>query len=148
MIRIPKKILFAVEAVLDVAYNGGGEPVHSGGIAERQGIPRRYLEQALQQLVHAGILTSIRGPRGGYRLARERRQTSLGDIIRAIGDGGDEEEAATASDLGRLVVRPLWAELQQDFMARLDAITLDDLTREAREQGIPRPGAEAPDWTI
>ena len=74
MLRLTKKLLFAIEAVLDIAYNAGTLPVQSGEITRRQGIPRRYLEQVLQQLVRAGVLQGVRGPRGGYRLARERRR--------------------------------------------------------------------------
>ena len=73
MVRLTKKLLFAIEAVLDIAYNGGPVPVRSAEITERQGIPRRYLEPVLQELVRHGILLGIRGPSGGYRLARERR---------------------------------------------------------------------------
>ena len=84
MLRLTKKLLFAIEAVLDIAYNGGAQPVQSGEITGRQGIPRRYLEQVLQQLVRAGILEGVRGPKGGYRLARERRRISLGEIVRVV----------------------------------------------------------------
>ncbi|MCG8359473.1 MAG: Rrf2 family transcriptional regulator, partial [Kiloniellales bacterium] len=67
MLRLSKKLLFAIEAVVDIAYHAGPAPVRSTEISRRQGIPRRYLEQVLQQLVHEGILTGQRGPRGGYR---------------------------------------------------------------------------------
>src|SRR5215472_13046096 len=86
MIRLTKKLLFAIEAVLDIAYNGGHSPVRSTEITERQGIPRRYLEPVLQELVRHKILLGIRGPSGGYRLARERRRISLGDIGRKCAD--------------------------------------------------------------
>ena len=56
MFRLSKKMLFAIEAVLDIAYHAGSEPVQSREITRRQKIPQRYLEQALQQLVRAGIL--------------------------------------------------------------------------------------------
>ncbi|MFQ5765180.1 MAG: RrF2 family transcriptional regulator, partial [Rhodospirillales bacterium] len=84
MLRLSKKMLFAIEAVLDIAYHAGAEPVQSREITRRQGIPRRYLEQALQHLVRQGILVGVRGPRGGYRLARERRRISIGDIVRVV----------------------------------------------------------------
>src|SRR5258708_15894708 len=86
MIRLSKKMLFAIEAVLDIAYNATATPVQSSEITRRQGIPRRYLEQVLQQLVRSGILAGTRGPRGGYRLARERRRISVGEIVRVIRD--------------------------------------------------------------
>ena len=84
MLRISKKLMFAIEAVLDIAYNAGSEPVQSGEITRRQGIPKRYLEQVLQQLVRAGVLAGVRGPRGGYRLARERRRINIGEIVRVV----------------------------------------------------------------
>ena len=84
MLRITKKMLFAIEAVLDIAYHAGAEPVQSREITRRQGIPQRYLEQALQHLVRDDILVGVRGPRGGYRLARERRRITVGDIVRSV----------------------------------------------------------------
>src|SRR3989442_12165803 len=81
MIRLTKKLLFAIEAVLDIAYNGSAAPVRSAEITEREGIPRRYLEPVLQELVREKILVGIRGPSGGYPLARERPRISLGDIV-------------------------------------------------------------------
>ena len=84
MVRLTKKLLFAVEAVLDVAYNGLEAPVRSADITEREGIPQRYLEPVLQELVRHGILIGVRGPSGGYRLARERNRISLGDIVRTV----------------------------------------------------------------
>ncbi|MEK9662300.1 MAG: Rrf2 family transcriptional regulator, partial [Alphaproteobacteria bacterium] len=56
MLRLSRKTLFAIEAVLDIAYNAGPEPVQSREITRRQGIPSRYLEQVLQQLVREGLL--------------------------------------------------------------------------------------------
>ncbi len=94
MLRPSKKTLFAIEAVLDIAYHSGGEPVRSREITRRQGIPRRYLEQTLQQLVRSGVLMGVRGPRGGYRLARERRRISVGEIVRVVRalEAAEEEE--------------------------------------------------------
>ena len=56
MLRLSIKLLYAIEAVVDIAYHSGAEPVRSSEISEREGIPRRYLEQVLQHLVHHGIL--------------------------------------------------------------------------------------------
>ena len=77
MPRLSKKTMFALEAVLDVAFHVGEHPVRSGDITERQRIPKRYLEQVLQHLVRAGILSGKRGPRGGYRLGRDRTQITV-----------------------------------------------------------------------
>jgi Rrf2 family protein len=139
MLRISKKLMFAIEAVLDIAYNAGDEPVQSGEITRRQGIPKRYLEQVLQNLVHAGILAGVRGPRGGYRLARERRRIAVGEIVRvvqAMETGADPAEQPAGSALGHRVVRPLWAELQESCMRRLDDTTIEDLCVRAHEAGI------------
>ena len=77
MLRLSRKTMLALEAVLDVAYNARPDPVQSKDITRRQGIPQRYLEQVMQQLVHKGILKGVRGPRGGYTLARERRKITV-----------------------------------------------------------------------
>src|SRR5271165_3869487 len=111
MLRLSKKLMFAIEAVLDIAYNSGAQPVQSREINSRQGIPRRYLEPVLQQLVRAGILDGVRGPRGGYRLARERRRITVGEIVRVVQslDGAEDPlEEDSGAELGRRVVRPLW----------------------------------------
>ncbi len=140
MVRLTKKLLFAIEAVLDIAYNAGTLPVQSGEITRRQGIPRRYLEQVLQQLVRAGILAGVRGPRGGYRLARERRRINLGEIVRVVRelDGGEDPLAESGgAELGLRVVRPLWQELNAEVMSRLDGITIEDLCLRAHKIGVP-----------
>ena len=84
MFKIPKRIIYAIEAVLDIALNSGLEPVRNESIAKRQGIPKRYLEQTLQSLVRNKILVGSRGPKGGYRLARERRKIKISDIIDSV----------------------------------------------------------------
>jgi Rrf2 family iron-sulfur cluster assembly transcriptional regulator len=146
MIRLNKKLLFAIEAVLDIAYNGGLAPVRSSEITSRQGIPRRYLEPVLQELVRHNVLIGIRGPSGGYRLARERRRVSVGDIVRTVRGletVEDPIEAGAGSELGHGVLRPLWLELQEETMRRLDALTLDDLCTRAHRAGIAGRAAES-----
>ena len=150
MLRLSKKMLFAIEAVLDIAYHAGPEPVQSREITRRQGIPRRYLEPALQHLVRQGILVGVRGPRGGYRLARERRRISIGDVVRVVRgmEANDVIEDAPGSALGHQVVRPLWLEMQKDLMERLDGLSVDDLCTRANESGIVSEGRQNLDFTI
>jgi len=151
MLRLSKKMLFAIEAVLDIAYHAGNEPVQSREITRRQGIPRRYLEQALQHLVRQNILLGVRGPRGGYRLARERRRITIGEIVRVVRDMEANNaliEDTPGSALGHEVVRPLWLELQNDVMHRLDNTTVDDLCTRANKAGIVSEGRENLDFTI
>lgn len=148
MLGLPRKTLTAIEAVLDIAYHAGGAPVQSGDITERQGIPKRSLEPVLQQLTRSGILTGVRGPRGGYRLARERRRITLGEVVRLVAGDDSAAEFAEGGALGAKVVQPLWRELEAETMARLDGITLEDLCRRARAAGVVSDAAEAVDFTI
>ena len=148
MLRLSRKTLFAIEAVLDIAYHAGAQPVQSREITRRQGIPRRYLEQALQNLVRGGVLVGVRGPRGGYRLARERRRISVGEIIRAVRNSDDDPLVETGSPLGRKVVRPLWLEMQGALLSRLDDVTMDDLCIRADRQGIVSEGRNNLDFSI
>jgi Rrf2 family protein len=149
--RLSRKTLYALEAVLDVAYNARPDPVQSRDVTARLGIPQRYLEQVLQQLVHAGVLKGVRGPRGGYTLARERRRITVGEIVRLV-DGleheGEAEADMPASALGAQVARPLLAEIEAAMLARLDAITMETLCAEGARLGVPRAGAAAADFTI
>jgi Rrf2 family iron-sulfur cluster assembly transcriptional regulator len=149
MLRLTRKLMFAIEAVVDIAYNSGENPVQSKDIAERQGIPRRYLEQVLQHLVRAEVLRGVRGPRGGYRLARERRRIPLGEIVRIVaGMNSEEEDEDTGSELGQVVLRPLWSELEEEALARLDAISVEDLCRTARNAGIDSTARKSADFNI
>lgn len=147
--RLTRKTLLAVEAVADIAWHARPDPVQARDVAERQGIPQRYLEQTLQALVRAGVLRGVRGPRGGYALARERRRVTVGEVVRVVSALEGEEEAALASPLGRAVVAPLWDEVRDALLARLDAVTMEDLCADARAAGLPRPeGAEGWDFAI
>ena len=151
MLRISKKLMFAIEAVLDIAYNAGSEPVQSGEITRRQGIPKRYLEQVLQQLVRAGVLAGVRGPRGGYRLARERRRITIGEIVRIVRSmetATDPIEEPTGSILGHKVVRPMWLQLQDECMSRLDETTIEDLCLRANQAGIESESHSKIDFSI
>ena len=150
MLRLSRKTLFAIEAVVDIAYHAGAQPVQSREITRRQGIPRRYLEQALQNLVRSGVLVGVRGPRGGYRLARERRRITVGEIIRVIRTTDDDDPLVeeTGSPLGHKVVRPLWLELQGEILSRLDEVTMDDLCNRADLAGIVSEGRNKLDFSI
>src|SRR3954462_3358780 len=121
MLRLSRKTLLALEAVIDIAFNARPEPVQAKEITARQGVPQRYLEQVMQQLVRAGILKGVRGPRGGYRLARERRRISVGDVVRVAEsiEDSEEEKIRPRSELGLRVVSPLIQSLQDDVMAQI-----------------------------
>jgi Rrf2 family protein len=150
MLRLSRKTLLALEAVIDIAFNARPEPVQAKEITARQGVPQRYLEQVMQQLVRAGILKGVRGPRGGYRLARERRRISVGDVVRVAEsiEDAEEEKVRPRSDLGLRIVAPLIQNLQDDVMARLDAVTIEDLCQRARTQGVDVAEDASADFTI
>ncbi len=149
MLRMSRKIVLAFEAVLDIAYNGRPHPVQSRDITERQGIPQRYLEQVLQQLVRAGILKGVRGPRGGYTLARERRRITLGDVLRVVNQMESEEDTTVScAILGAEIINPIWEEMQDDILKHYDAITMEDLCQNAQNKGIPRANEEEISFTI
>ena len=149
--RLHKKTLYAIEAVLDIAYHAGAEPVQSGDITRRQGIPRRYLEQTLQSLVRAGILVGVRGPKGGYRLARERRRISLGDIVRVVDsltEAGQRDDQVEGSILGEKVVHPIWSDMRVAAMSKLDGLSIEDLCAKADGLGVESEGRPNLDFAI
>lgn len=149
MIKLNRKTLLAVEAVADIAFNARPDPVQAKDLADRQGIPQRYLEQAMQALVRAGVLKGVRGPRGGYTLAKERRRITVGDVVRIVSAlEADEGEDSLSSPIGQEAVAPLWAEQQQSILARLDRITMEALCRDARSRGAARADEATPDFTI
>jgi len=149
MYLLSKKSSLALEAVLDVAYNARPKPVQSKDITERQGIQSRYLEQVLQFLVKRGILKGVRGPKGGYTLARERRRLTLGDVLRVIEDLENEDDKMDSiSELGEKVIQPIWAEFHDEMLQRLDKITLEDLCQRAEETGVGRPDSVGVDFVI
>jgi len=149
MLRLSRKTLLALEAVIDIAFNGRPEPVQAKEITARQGVPQRYLEQVMQQLVRAGVLKGVRGPRGGYRLAKERRRITVGEVVRVAESlDGEDENALPHSALGSQIVTPLIASLQDEVMARLDAISIEDLCARARAAGVDCGGAATPDFAI
>lgn len=155
MLKLSRKTLLALEAVIDIAFNARPEPVQAKEITARQGVPQRYLEQVMQQLVRAGVLKGVRGPRGGYRLAKERRRISVGDVVRVAESVEDQQAAANGQDdgaprseLGTRIVTPLIQSLQEELMARLDAITIEDLCQRAREAGVDTGVGPTADFTI
>lgn len=83
MILLSRRSVLAVTAVVDIALHARPMPVSAKALAARHNLPPRHLETILQALVRQGILKGLRGPRGGYELARERRRITAGDVVRA-----------------------------------------------------------------
>ena len=143
--------MYSIEAVVDIAYYSNGQPVQSQRISSRQRTPGRYLEQSLQKLVKANILTGVRGPRGGYQLARERRRISVGEIICIVTDLETEnavENNLTDSEISGKVLNPMWGKIQNTILEQLDKITIEDLCIKANERGIQSEGRQTLDYAI
>jgi Rrf2 family protein len=107
--------------------------VSAKALAARHSLPARHLEPVLQALVRMGILRGIRGPRGGYELARERRRITADDILRAAGtieEAGDPP-ATAGSALLKDVVLPAVGQAERAFSVALNRISLDELVRKA-----------------
>ncbi len=124
---------------MDIACNSGTHPVQSKDIAQRHNIPERYLEQVLQSLVRAKILKGVRGPRGGYRLARERRKITVGEITRVIYTSDQDDKLAQemfSSPLSKGVIFPFWVDMRESIIKHLDQTTVDDLYNVACTKGI------------
>lgn len=135
MARLSEKSLLAVAAIVDIAIHSRGQPVAAKALADRHNLPPRHLEPVLQALVHAGILKGVRGPRGGYELARERRRISVAEIARVAETTG-AENAAHIPVLVEKVVQPAVASAEQSFEVALSAVSIDELCRAAEKQGI------------
>jgi Rrf2 family protein len=133
MALLSRKGLLAIAAVIDVALHGASRPVSAKILAARHSLPARHLEPVLQALVRVGILRGIRGPRGGYELARERRRISADDILRAAGtieDAGDPTAKVSSALLNQVVV-PAIGQAERAFSTALSRINLEELVRQA-----------------
>ncbi len=144
---LSQRALLAVAAVVDIATHARPSPVAAKALAARHELPPRHLETLLQSLVRGGILRGVRGPRGGYELARERRRISMGDIVRAsLDDAG--ERAKAGSRLVDAVIEPLVADASAAFLKALDGISVDDLCQRTESHGVFEAIDAKADFTI
>jgi Rrf2 family iron-sulfur cluster assembly transcriptional regulator len=149
--RFSLQVQYAICGVFDLAYNGHGQPVQIRVISERQGIPARYLEQIFGRLRRREIVTSKRGPGGGYTLARSAANITLREVVEAV--EGPLEDSVPMDDhaaRGAHVFRPdfLWPALAERIGQALDSTTFEHLCVEAVRAQIPRAEAEAPMYFI
>jgi len=128
---LPRKGVLAVAAVIDVAMQEPGQPISAKALAARHNLPPRHLEPVLQALVRCGILRGIRGPRGGYELARDRRRVTANDILRAAGTVDEGETRFGGSELLNKVVLPAMANAEYEFGVALARINVEDMARDA-----------------
>ncbi len=140
-VKLSNKGRYGVRAIFDIAFHSAGKATQIKDISRRQTIPPRFLEQIFQDLKRAGLVTSKRGPRGGYALAMDPDDIRLGDIVRALegpivlagADGnGDADETS------RVVTEDVFAELSENIEACFDAITIQDLCDRGDAHGVRR----------
>ncbi len=143
--RLSTQSRYGVRAVFDIAYHGGGEGVQIKDIARRQEISPRYLEQIFQKLRDAGIVTSKRGPRGGYSLAKSPEEIRLVDIIR-VTEGGlepvfcvhPEKSGKDCDRVAKCVTRLIWKEAGEKLEDFFDSVTIQDLCEKSELLGVQK----------
>jgi Rrf2 family transcriptional regulator, iron-sulfur cluster assembly transcription factor len=152
MILLSRRSMLGIAAVVDIAIHGRAGPVAAKLLAARHNLPPRHLETLLQALVRSGILKGVRGPRGGYELAKERRKVTAGDIVRAAMAAQAEEEIdqpEPQSILVDIVISPAVKAAGSSFLTSLDAYTVEDLCKQADDHRVfGGGGAAAVDFAI
>lgn len=144
--KLTTKSRYGLRAMIDLASREGDDPVSLGSVAQSQGISEAYLEQLFAKLKKAGLVTSSRGAQGGYRLACDARDVSVGDILRALEGNleaaacpGLSETGCKASD--SCVTIYVWKKINESITRTVDSIHLDELVRESR-RGDPAKSDE------
>src|ERR1700733_15728282 len=133
-----RRRVLAVSAVVDVALHSRSAPVHARTLAARHKLPARHLETLLQGLVHAKILKGLRGPRGGYELARERRRITVGEIVRIAMSlsTADPDDLGAHSVLLERVIEPAVSRAGETFLGNLDATTVEEMCETAEKTHV------------
>ena len=136
--RLTTKGRFAVTAMLDLAMGDGKSPVTLAGISRRQNISLSYLEQLFGKLRRRGLVDSVRGPGGGYTLARAPQGVSVAEIIRAVDEPLDATQCGGKENCledRRCLTHDLWERLNEKIYEYLASVTLADLV--AHQNGKP-----------
>ncbi|MDQ8021016.1 MAG: Fe-S cluster assembly transcriptional regulator IscR [Moraxellaceae bacterium] len=144
--RLTTKGRFAVTAMIDLALRQGEGPVTLAGISERQSISLSYLEQLFGKLRRHELVASVRGPGGGYTLARDMSGISVADIIIAVDEPLDATQCGgreNCHDDGRCMTHELWSNLNRTMYAYLESVTLAALVDQQRKRkSAAAPGSE------
>lgn len=134
--RLSTRAQYAVRAMVDLALYSDGHPVSLKEISRREDIPLNYLEQLFFRLKNGGIVASVRGPGGGYVLARESSGIKVGEIVSTVEEPLSPlaclDDGASGCDRpSRCVTHGIWQGLGERIRGFLDSITLADLVRDA-----------------
>lgn len=131
--RLTSKGRYAVTAMLDVALHSQQNPVPLADISERQGISLSYLEQLFSKLRKAGLVASVRGPGGGYRLGEDAYSIAIGTVIAAVDESVDATKCNGKGDCqggSRCLTHTLWRDLSSRISDFLNNITLGELMKD------------------
>ena len=137
--RLTTKGRFAVTAMIDLAMRDGQGPVTLAGISDRQKISLSYLEQLFGKLRRSGLVESMRGPGGGYSLARKSNDVSVADIIVAVDEPIDATQCGGKEDClddHRCMTHDLWAQLNERVFDFLGSVTLHDLVEQQKTKPV------------
>jgi|SRR3972149_4898759 len=139
--RLTTKGRFAVTAMIDLAMQCGSGPVTLAEISQRQKISLSYLEQLFSKMRRRVLVDSVRGPGGGYRLAKDMAQVSVADIILAVDEPVDSTQCGgkeNCHDGQKCITHDLWTNLDQHVVDYLSAVTLKQLVDEqkATQNGV------------
>lgn len=150
MLLLSRRSVLSIAAVVDIALHARPMPVSAKVMAARHELPPRHLETVMQSLVRNGILKGVRGPRGGYELAKERRKVTAADVVRAAMQATGEETLPPMpkSMLVDAIVAPLVKDAGEVFLARLELVTIDYLCRQAEEGKVFDGTMGEQDFTI
>lgn len=136
---------YGVRAIFDLAYHAAGRPEQIRKIAKRQEIPPRYLEQILQRLRRAGLVSTRRGVKGGYLLGRSPSEITVGDVVRVTDGPETLVSCQERRGKGRLchrasfcVAKPVWEEAGRRLGDYLNSVTIESLCDDARAMGLVR----------
>ncbi len=147
MTLLPRAARLALMATLDIALHARARPVSSKQLATRYNLPPRRLETLLQALVRAGVLKSVRGPLGGYELARERRRLTLAEIVRVALRAEEEDNPSTASP-GEQSLSIVLEQIEAGLFQCLEQVTLDELNARAFAAGCAEKHDNENDFAI
>jgi Rrf2 family cysteine metabolism transcriptional repressor len=138
MIRVSTRGRYALRAMVDLAMHSGEAPVLRQDIAERQDISADYVAQLFRQLRSEGLVEGVKGPGGGYRLAQDAADISVGDVVRAV-EGPVavvhctlEDDEAPCNRVDHCVAHLMWQQLSEVMTEFLDSVTLQNLCDQAR----------------
>jgi Rrf2 family protein len=147
---------YGTRAIFDIVYHSAGLPVQIKDISKRQEIPIRYLGQIIHRLKKAKIVESVRGPSGGYVLARDPSEITVGDIFKAVGEptnlvfcvDPEAEDGDSCNREEQCVTRLIWEEAGRKVADCFNSITIADLCKKAEKLSVKKDMKHPYDYSI